>query len=81
MMPIATENLAIAQHQDNSLWYATRWWRDYRPWMCRSELGEYVYLQQTTPSTLDMIIGHIILQIKKVLLFGVLLLEGWDELT
>jgi hypothetical protein len=29
---------------------------------------------------LDMIIGHIILQIKKVLPFGVLLLEGWDGL-
>jgi hypothetical protein len=35
-----------------------------------------IYLQHTTPTTLDMIIGHIILQIKKVLPFGVLLLEG-----
>jgi hypothetical protein len=40
--------------------------------------GDYVYLQQIAPTTLDVIAGRIILQVRKVLGLGVLLLEGRD---
>jgi hypothetical protein len=37
-----------------------------------------VYLEQTTPTTLDVITWHIILRVQEVLPFKLLLLEGWD---
>ncbi len=41
-------------------------------------MGHYVYLQQTVPTTLDVIASRTILQMRKVLAFGVLMLEGCD---
>jgi hypothetical protein len=41
-------------------------------------VGHYVYLQQTVPTTLDVIASRTILQMRKVLAFGVLMLEGCD---
>jgi len=41
-------------------------------------VGDYVYLQQTTPTTLDVTAGRIILRVQKVLASGVLMLEGRD---
>ncbi len=41
-------------------------------------MGDYVYLQQITPTTLDITIGHTILRVRKVLASGVLMLEGRD---
>jgi hypothetical protein len=44
------------------------------------ELRDYVYLQRTTPTTLDVIAGPVILCVQKVLPFKILL-EGWDGQT
>jgi hypothetical protein len=40
--------------------------------------GDYVYLEQTAPTTLDVTAGRIILRVREVLGSGVLLLEGCD---
>jgi hypothetical protein len=55
-----------------------RWWL-YRPQVRRFCPGDYVYLQQTAPTTLDVIAGQIILRVREVLGSGVLLLEGRDS--
>jgi hypothetical protein len=74
---MALENLSIAQHRD-TLRYATIRGGGYRPQVCRFCPGDYVYLQQTAPTTLDVTAGRIILQVREVLGLGVLLLEGRD---
>jgi hypothetical protein len=51
----------------------------YRPQVRRFQLGDYVYLQQTAPTTLDVTTGRIILRVREVLGSGVLLLEGRDS--
>jgi hypothetical protein len=48
------------------------------PEVCRFHPGDYIYLQQTTPITLDVTTGRIILRVCEVLGSGVLLLEGRD---
>jgi hypothetical protein len=53
---MAMENLAIAQHWD-TLCYVTTRGGGYQ----LKILGNYVYLQQTTLTTLDVTIGHVIL--------------------
>jgi hypothetical protein len=78
VMPMALENLSIAQHHD-TLRYATIPGSGYRPQVCRFRPGDYVYLQQTAPTTLDVTAGRIILRMCKVLSSGVLLLEGRDS--
>jgi hypothetical protein len=45
----------------------------------RFRSGNYVYLQQTAPTTLDVTIGQIILRVREVLGSRVLLLEGRDS--
>jgi hypothetical protein len=75
VMPIPFENLAIAQHRD-TLRYATIRGGDYQPSVCRFHVGDYVYLQQTAPTTLDVTVGHTILRVREVLAFRVLMLEG-----
>ena len=77
VMPMALENLAIAQHRD-TLRYATIRGGGYRPQVRRFAPGDYVYLQQTAPTTLDVTAGRIILRVKQVLASGVLELEGRD---
>jgi hypothetical protein len=77
VMPTAFENLAIAQHRD-TLRYATIRGRGYQPSIRRFHVGDYVYLQQTAPTTLDVTIGHTIFRVRKVLASGVLMLEGRD---
>ncbi|BBN08003.1 hypothetical protein Mp_4g07990 [Marchantia polymorpha subsp. ruderalis] len=76
-MPAAFENLAIAQHRD-TLRYATIRGGGYRPSIRRFHVGDYVYLQQTAPTTLDVTAGRTILRVREVLPSGVLLLEGRD---
>jgi hypothetical protein len=76
-MPIAFENLAIAQHRD-TLWYAIIWGGGYRPSIHRFHVGDYVYLQQTAPTTLDVTTSRTILQVREVLASGFLMLEGRD---
>jgi hypothetical protein len=77
VMPMALENLSIAQHRD-TLWYATIRGGGYRPQVRRFRPRDYVYLQQTAPTTLDVTAGRIILRVHEVLGSGVLLLEGRD---
>jgi hypothetical protein len=77
VMPMALENLSIAQHRD-TLQYATIRGGGYRPQVHRFHPRDYVYLQQTTPITLDVIAGRIILRVREVLGSGVLLLKGRD---
>ena len=74
---MALENLTIAQHRD-TLRYATIWGGGYCHRLRRYEPREYVYLQQTAPTTLDVTAGRIILRVQVVLQSGVLLLEGRD---
>jgi len=78
VMPMTVENLAIAQHQD-IMHYAIVLGGGYRPWVWRFEPKDCVYLQQTTPTTLDVTIRHVILHVRKVLSSRTLLmLEGRD---
>jgi len=60
VMLAAFENLAIAQHRD-TLRYAIIWGGGYQPSIRRFHVGDYVYLQQTTPITLDVTAGRTIL--------------------
>jgi hypothetical protein len=77
VMLVAFDNLAIAQHRD-TLRYATIRGGGYRPLICRFHVGDYVYLQQITPTMLDVTVGRTILRVRKVLASGVLMLEGRD---
>ncbi len=77
VMPTAFENLAIIQHRD-TLQYATIRGGGYRPLIRRFHVGNYVYLQHTTPMMLDVTAGCTILRVRKVLASGVLMLEGRD---
>jgi hypothetical protein len=76
-MPTTFENLAIAQHKD-TLWYAIIRGGGYRPSIRKFHVGDYVYLQQTALTTLDVMPGRTILRMREVLDFGVLMLEGHD---
>jgi hypothetical protein len=53
VMPMALENLSIVQHRD-TLQYAMIRGGGYRPQVRRFQPGDYVYLQQTAPTTLDV---------------------------
>ena len=75
--PMALENLTISQHQD-TLRYATIRGGGYCPRVRCYESGDYVYLQQTTPMTLDVIASRIILRVQAILQSRMLLLEGRD---
>ena len=77
---MAFENLAIAQHWD-TLSYATIRGGGYRPSIRQFHSGDYVYLQQTAPTTLDVTAGRTILRVQKVLSSGVLVLEGRDGMV
>ncbi|BBN03868.1 hypothetical protein Mp_3g00200 [Marchantia polymorpha subsp. ruderalis] len=80
VMLAAFENLAIAQHRD-MLRYATIRGGGYRPSICKFHVEDYVYLQQTAPTTLDVTAGRTILRVRDVLSYGVLLLEGRDDVV
>jgi hypothetical protein len=60
VMPTTFENFAIAQHRD-TLRYAIIRGGSYRPSIRRFHVGDYVYLQQTAPTTLDVTAGRTIL--------------------
>jgi hypothetical protein len=74
VMPTTFENLVIAQHSRDTLRYVTIRGGGYWPLIHRFHVGDYVYLQQTTPMTLDVMASRSIL----VLASGVLMLEGHD---
>jgi hypothetical protein len=62
IMPATFKNLAIAQHRD-ILRYAIIQGEGYRPSIRTFHVGDYVYLQQTAPTTLDVTVGRTILQV------------------
>jgi hypothetical protein len=77
VIPMALEDLSIVQHRD-TLRYATIRGGGYRPQVHRFQPGDYVYLQQTAPTTLDVTAGRVILRVREILGSGMLLLEGRD---
>jgi hypothetical protein len=80
VMPMAFQNLSIAQHRDK-LKYATIRGGGYRPSIRRFSPGDFVYLQHVAPTTLDVVAGRTILRVREVLPSGVLLLEGRDGMV
>jgi transposase InsO family protein len=62
VMPTSFENLAIVQHKD-TLQYATIRGGGYRPSIRRFHVGDYVYLQHTTSTTLDVTACRTILRV------------------
>jgi hypothetical protein len=76
-MPIAFNNLAIAQHRD-TLRYAQTRLGDYKLKLKRFEVGDLVYLKRQKADFMDPRVGRIILRIAKVEPNGRLLSEGRD---
>ncbi len=62
VMPAVFENLTIVQHKD-TLRYAIIQGGGYRPSIRKFHVGDYVYLQQTAPTTLDVTAGRTILRV------------------
>jgi hypothetical protein len=76
-MPTTFKNLAIAQHRD-TLRYVTIRGGGYQSSIHRFHVGDYVYLKQTAPTTLNVIACRTILRVREVLGSRVLMLEGRD---
>jgi len=64
-MPMAMENLSIAQKQD-TLWYAHTRGGSYKPKVRQFDVGDFVYLQQQPNDTLDTSSDCTILRIKAI---------------
>jgi len=77
-MSMAMENLSTAQNR-NTLHYAYIHSGAYRPQLRRFSEGDYIYLQQEAPTTLDVKAGRAIFRVKDILPNGILLLKGKDE--
>jgi hypothetical protein len=80
VMPMAMENLFIAQHRD-TLRYAHTRGGSYKPKVRQFDVGDFVYLQRQPNDTLDTFSGRTILRIKAIRPSGVLELQGADERT
>jgi len=78
-MPMAMENLSIAQHQD-TLRYAHTRGGSYKPKVKQFDVGDFVYFQQLN-DTLDVSSSRTILRIKAIKPSGVLELQGADGRT
>jgi len=75
VMPMAMENLSIAQHR-NTLRYAHTRGGNYKPKVRQFDVGDFVYLQRQPNDTLDIFSGRTILRIKVIRPSGVLELQG-----
>ncbi len=80
VMPMAMENLSIAQKQD-TLWYAHTRGGSYKPKVRQFDVGDFVYLQQQPNDTLDTSSDCTILRIKAIRPSSVLELQGVDGRT
>ncbi len=78
-MPMAMENLSIAQHQD-TLWYAHTRGGSYKPKVKQFDVGDYMYLQRQLNDTLNTFSSHFILRIKAIRPLGVLELQGVERM-
>ena len=76
-IPMAMNNLQIAQHRDQ-LRYATTRGGSYRPRQRRFEVGDYVYVRRQQQTTLDTGTSPRILRVKAVQDNGILHLQGAD---
>jgi hypothetical protein len=76
-IPMAMDNLRIAQHRDSQR-YATVRSGSYKPKMRKFVVGDYVYLRRQTLDTLDVDVSPRILQVVAVKDSGVLSLQGSD---
>jgi hypothetical protein len=74
-MPMAMENLSIAQHRDTS-WYAHTQSGSYKPKVRQFDVGDFVYFQRKPSGTLDTFSGRTILMIKTIKPSDVLELQG-----
>jgi hypothetical protein len=80
VMPMAMENLFIAQHR-NALRYAHTRGGSYKLKVRQFDVGDFVYFQQQPNDTLDTSSGHTILKIKAIRPSGLLELQGADGHT
>jgi hypothetical protein len=79
-MPMAMENLSIAQHRD-TLRYAHTQGGSYKPKVKQFDVGDFVYFQRQLNDTLDTSSGRTILRIKVIRPLDVLELQGVDGCT
>jgi hypothetical protein len=80
VMPMAMENLSIAQHQD-TLWYAHTRGGSYKSKVKQFDVGDFVYLQQLPNDTLNTFSSRTILRIKVIKPLSVLEMQGVDGCT
>ncbi|KAH9558895.1 hypothetical protein CY35_06G031900 [Sphagnum magellanicum] len=80
VMPMAMENLSIAQHRD-TLRYAHTRGGSYKPKVRQFDVGDFVYLQQQPNDTLDTSSDRTILRIKAIRPSSVLELQGANKRT
>jgi hypothetical protein len=80
VMPMAMENLSIAQHR-NTLWYAHTRGGSYKLKVKQFNIGDFVYFQQQPNDTLDTSFGRTILKIKVIRPLCVLELQRVDGRT
>jgi hypothetical protein len=79
-MPIAFNNLAVAQYQDMLRYIKTRS-KTFAPKLQRFVAGDFVYLKRQKADSLDPRIGRFVLRVKSVGSGGRLVLEGRDKKT
>jgi hypothetical protein len=79
-MPMAMENLSIAQHRD-TLRYAHTQGGSYKPKVKQFDVDDFVYLQRQPNDTLNTCFYRTILKIKAIRPLGVLKLQGVDGPT
>ncbi len=80
VMPMAMENLSIAQRRD-TLRYAHTRGGSYKPKVTQFDVSDFVYLQRQPNDILNIFSSRIILRIKAIMLSSVLELQGIDEHT
>jgi hypothetical protein len=71
VMPMAMENLSIAQHR-NTLLYAHTRCGSYKPKVKQFDVGDFVYFQQQTNDILNTSSSRTILRIKVIRALSVL---------
>jgi hypothetical protein len=77
-MPIAFNNLAVAQHWDMLRYTKTRS-GTFEPKLQRFVAGDFVYLKRQKADSLDPRVGRLVLRVKSVGSGGRLVLEGRDR--
>jgi len=80
VMPMAMENLSIAQNQD-TLRYAHTQGGTYKLKVRQFDVSDFVYLQRQPNDILNTSSSHIILRIKMIRALGVLELQGANGRT